>query len=600
MVTSTSAADDENVALFRRGAAAGGGGGDDDDDFTDDDGEEEFEGDSEEEERQLRVLDDEDDEDDDDEEGLVEDGELVVVLKGGVVEREEKKKERKGVENCCCAGGWDGRRLSLSRPPPPLSPPLTYFLYSFPQPPSPASDEEEYDDEEEEDGGEELAGLERGARGGVGLSPEQRQQLQQLQQLQQQQAQAQAAGAGAPSSSRSPAPLAPKEWAGISGMPEPTRDRIEDALDRFAQVAAAAGGETASRKTLTVLVLGTPGSGKSATTNSLLNERVAQVSPLQSESGRPVLAARRPPAGSPQVTVAIIDTPSLVASPEFGDDDAGGGVSCAAANALGNALSGRPIDAVLFVDRLDGFPIGKFESALAKAYTAAFGAGLWDKATLVLTHGRLTCPPGGASLDDFAASRAAELRAALRKAGASSSTAQLPALLAENGSRCPKNAAEEPILLDGEPWLPAVWEAIVDSSLSSNDAPSGHGVSPFVPDSAKARKAADPNRKKIWLVPLLLAAQLALRWLVVERVIAADGCKGDKEGPFSDAVAKLNLRMMREERKGGKGKGSSGSGKGGSGKKSGGGGDAAAAALQRRKRAAAAAAAAKRKRASAS
>lgn len=386
-------------------------------------------------------------------------------------------------------------------------------------------------------------------------------------------------------------------------MPEPTRDRIEDALDRFAQAAAAAaasggGGAGAKKPALTVLVLGTPGAGKSATTNSLLNERVALVSPLQSEAGRPVLAARRPPEGSPQVTVAVIDTPSLVASAEFGDDDAGGGVSFAAAGALGNALSGRPIDAVLFVDRLDGFPVGNFELALAKAYSAAFGAGIWDKATLVLTHGRLTCPPGGASLDDYAAVRAAELRSVLRKAGARPSTAPLPALLAENGSRCPKNDAEEPILLDGEPWMPAVWEAVVDSTLSpppnGSGSSSGSGVSPYVPDAERARKAADPNRKRLWLVPLLLATQLALRWFVVDRVIGDDACKGDREGPFSQAVAEMNLQARREERRGG-GKKGTGKKNGGTGGGGGGGGDAAAA-LRRRKRAAAAAAAAKRRR----
>ena len=398
-------------------------------------------------------------------------------------------------------------------------------------------------------------------------------------------------------------------------MPEPTRDRIEDALERFAQAQAqaqasgsAAAGPSApsaaAGAALTVLILGTPGSGKSATANSLLNERVALVSPLQSEQGRPVLAARRPPAGSPQVTVAVVDTPALVASAELGDDDAGGGVSLAAANALGNALSGRPIDAVLFVDRLDGAPLGGAELALARAYSAAFGAGVWDKATLVLTHGRLVCPPGGVPLDDFAAARAAELRALLRKAGASAATAALPALLADNGSRCPHNAAEEPVLLDNEPWLPAVWEAVVDAALapSTADSPAGGAViAPFVPDAAAARRAADPDRRRLWLIPLALAAQLALRWFVVERVIPEDGCRGDSEGPFSKSVARMNLQALREERKSGAARG----GKGGKGaaaagkKKGGGGGGGDAAALQRRKRAAAAAAAAKRKRAAA-
>lgn len=401
-------------------------------------------------------------------------------------------------------------------------------------------------------------------------------------------------------------------------MPEPTRDRIEDALDRFAQAAAAASSESRERgaaaadggrrrlggDALTVLVLGTPGSGKSATANSLLNERVASVSPLQSEGGRPVLAARKPPAeegggGPPQVTVAVVDTPSLIASPEAGDDDAGGGVSTAAATALGRALSGRPIDAVLFVDRLDGFPVASSSEtrALAKAYTSALGAGIWDKATIVLTHGRMTSVPGGGSLEDYAATRAAELRSVLRRAGARASSAPLPALLADNASRCPTNDAGEPVLLDGEPWLPSLWEAVVDSALQQggdgdDDSTAIGTISPYFPDVSKATRAADPNRRGLWLIPVLFAAQVLLRHVVIDKVLGDDACRGDRDGPFPPSVVRMKLKQRKQ------GKAVIAGGKGD--------GDAtvvepaaAAAAALRRRRAAAAAAAAKKKAAAA-
>ena len=98
-----------------------------------------------------------------------------------------------------------------------------------------------------------------------------------------------------------------------------------------------------------MLIVGPPGGGKSALANALLNERVATLHPLQSELERPVLAARLAPglgvAGDRVARVTVIDTPGLA--------DAGG-AAADAGRALGAALAGRPLDVLLYVDRLDG------------------------------------------------------------------------------------------------------------------------------------------------------------------------------------------------------------------------------------------------------
>lgn len=121
---------------------------------------------------------------------------------------------------------------------------------------------------------------------------------------------------------------------------DPTRDRIEAALDRLV---------SAGRDCVSVLVVGAPGGGKSALSNALLNERVAALHPLTRELERPVLAARVADlGGGGTARVTLIDTPGLA------DGD---GPSPDAARALGGALAGRPLDAVLYVDRLDGYRV---------------------------------------------------------------------------------------------------------------------------------------------------------------------------------------------------------------------------------------------------
>jgi predicted GTPase len=60
--------------------------------------------------------------------------------------------------------------------------------------------------------------------------------------------------------------------------------------------------------TLTILVMGKGGVGKSSTVNSIVGERVATVSAFQSEGLRPMMCSRTR-AG---FTLNIIDTPGLI------------------------------------------------------------------------------------------------------------------------------------------------------------------------------------------------------------------------------------------------------------------------------------------------
>ena len=42
----------------------------------------------------------------------------------------------------------------------------------------------------------------------------------------------------------------------------------------------------------------------------------------------------------------------------------------------------------------------------------------------------------------------------------------------------------------------------------------------------------NPNRRRLWLLPLLIAAQVAAKVLLLDRIIESDACRGDKNGEY--------------------------------------------------------------------
>jgi hypothetical protein len=48
----------------------------------------------------------------------------------------------------------------------------------------------------------------------------------------------------------------------------------------------------------------------------------------------------------------------------------------------------------------------------------------------------------------------------------------------------------------------------------------------------------NPNRRRLWLIPVLLAAQLALKLLVFDRVIQEDSIYGDSQRRFDEKTVK--------------------------------------------------------------
>nr|KJB41680.1 hypothetical protein B456_007G114900 [Gossypium raimondii] len=91
----------------------------------------------------------------------------------------------------------------------------------------------------------------------------------------------------------------PREWVGLQQFPAATQTKLFELLGKLKQK---------NVNTLTILVMGKGGVGKSSTINSLIGEQVVRVTAFQSEGLRPVMASR----SWAGFTLNVIDTPGLV------------------------------------------------------------------------------------------------------------------------------------------------------------------------------------------------------------------------------------------------------------------------------------------------
>ncbi len=70
---------------------------------------------------------------------------------------------------------------------------------------------------------------------------------------------------------------------------------------------------------------------------------------------------------------------------------------------------------------------------------------------------------------------------------------------------------------------------------------------PYRYDPAVVRRN-DPNKKRRWLIPLVLLAQIAFKVLVLDRVLEEDGVTGDAYGPYDpEFVQEERERIAREK-----------------------------------------------------
>ncbi|KAL4607093.1 hypothetical protein ACB092_09G150200 [Castanea dentata] len=288
-----------------------------------------------------------------------------------------------------------------------------------------------------------------------------------------------------------------RDWVGINTFATATQTKLLELLGKLKQ-------EDVS--TLTILVMGKGGVGKSSTVNSIIGERAVTVSPFQSEGPRPVMVSR----SRAGFTLNIIDTPGLIE---------GGYVNDQALEIIKRFLLNKTIDILLYVDRLDAYRVDNLDKQIVKAITDSFGKGIWNRALVVLTHAQLS-PPDGLPYEDFYSKRSEALLKVVRMgAGLKKHDKQdfaIPVVLVENSGRCNKNESDEKVLPNGTAWIPHLVKTITEVVLN--------GSQSIVVDK-KLIEGPNPNERGKFLIPLIFALQYFFVIKPIERAIKNDIAK---------------------------------------------------------------------------
>ncbi|KAG8390198.1 hypothetical protein BUALT_Bualt01G0058600 [Buddleja alternifolia] len=247
-----------------------------------------------------------------------------------------------------------------------------------------------------------------------------------------------------------------KEWTAIQQFPAATQEKLVDLLGKL---------KNQNVNTLTILVMGKGGVGKSSTVNSIVGERVVTVSAFQSETPRPVMVSR----SRSGFTLNVIDTPGLVE---------GGYVNDQVLETIKRFLLNKTIDVLLYVDRLDAYRVDNLDKQVVKAIADSFGKEIWHKAMVVLTHAQLS-PPDALSYEEFFSKRSESLLKCVRQ-----------------GARISKKDVK--ILPTGTPWIPNLVHIITDVTLN--------GKSGILVDK-KLIEGPNANDRGKLFIPLILAFQ---------------------------------------------------------------------------------------------
>ncbi|KAG8652012.1 translocase of chloroplast 90, chloroplastic isoform X2 [Manihot esculenta] len=195
-----------------------------------------------------------------------------------------------------------------------------------------------------------------------------------------------------------------------------------------------------------ILVLGKTGVGKSATINSIFDQRK-----MITDAFEPATNHIEEIAGTVNgFRITFIDTPGFFPS--------------SASNMRRNRkimlsvkrfIRKSPPHIVLFFERLDLVNMGYYDFPLMKLMTEVFGSAIWFNTILVMTHASSTLPEGPSGFPvnyESYVTRCTDLIQHFIHQAVSDTKLENPVLLAENHTQCKKNFMGENVLPNGQAW----------------------------------------------------------------------------------------------------------------------------------------------------
>lgn len=224
--------------------------------------------------------------------------------------------------------------------------------------------------------------------------------------------------------------------------------RINLRSDKAKAIASAqeAAGHPVLDFSLKILVLGKTGVGKSATINSLFNQRKAMTNAF-----RPTTEHIEEVTGVVNgIKMTVIDTPGFWPSSPSNIRR-----NKKIMHSIKRYIRKSPPDVVLYLERLDHLQKGYSDFPLLRLVTEVFGSGMWFNTILVMTHSAVTLPEGPngypVSYDSYV-THCTDMFQRYVQLAVSDAKLESPVVLAENHPNCRTNITGEKILPNGQVW----------------------------------------------------------------------------------------------------------------------------------------------------